>query len=106
MSPSRVEQQVRGFMGPFVAALDALGISPNALTVLGLLLGAYEHRCTHWAKEGTPADFGHELLPDDHRLRAMAAAAAGRQILQVTAELALQECAGIVAVYLETGVIA
>ena len=38
MSPSRVEQQVRGFMGPLVAALDALGISPNALTVLGLLL--------------------------------------------------------------------
>lgn len=31
----------------------------------GLLFGAYEGRCTHWSKEGTPADFGHELLPDD-----------------------------------------
>lgn len=31
----------------------------------GLLLGAYESRCTHWAENGTPLDFGHELLPDD-----------------------------------------
>lgn len=31
----------------------------------GLLLGAYEHRCTHWARDETPAGFGHELLPDD-----------------------------------------
>jgi dimethylglycine dehydrogenase len=31
----------------------------------GLLLGAYESRCTHWAEDGTPLDFGHELLPDD-----------------------------------------
>ena len=32
---------------------------------MGMLLGAYEDTCTHWAKDGTPADFGHELLPDD-----------------------------------------
>jgi len=31
----------------------------------GLLLGAYEDTCTHWSQQGTPADFGHELLPDD-----------------------------------------
>jgi dimethylglycine dehydrogenase len=31
----------------------------------GLLLGAYESPCLHWAAEGTPLDFGHELLPDD-----------------------------------------
>jgi len=31
----------------------------------GLLLGAYETPCTHWAVKGTPTDFGHELLPDD-----------------------------------------
>lgn len=31
----------------------------------GLLLGAYESRCVHWAEKGTPLDFGHELLPDD-----------------------------------------
>lgn len=32
---------------------------------MGLLLGAYEKRMRHWAKDGTPPDFGHELLPDD-----------------------------------------
>jgi dimethylglycine dehydrogenase len=31
----------------------------------GLLLGAYESTCVHWAEGGTPLDFGHELLPDD-----------------------------------------
>ncbi len=31
----------------------------------GLLLGAYESTCIHWAEDGTPLDFGHELLPDD-----------------------------------------
>ncbi len=31
----------------------------------GLLLGAYEKTCTHWAVEGTPLDFGHELLDED-----------------------------------------
>lgn len=31
----------------------------------GLLLGAYENRCHHWSVDGTPLDFGHELLPDD-----------------------------------------
>ena len=31
----------------------------------GLLLGAYEKPCIHWAENGTPLDFGHELLPDD-----------------------------------------
>ena len=31
----------------------------------GLLIGAYESKCIHWAEDGTPLDFGHELLPDD-----------------------------------------
>ena len=31
----------------------------------GLLLGAYEKTCTHWSRDTTPLDFGHELLPDD-----------------------------------------
>ncbi|MGV8988339.1 MAG: FAD-dependent oxidoreductase [Cypionkella sp.] len=30
----------------------------------GLLLGAYETQCHHWAIDGTPPDFGHELLPN------------------------------------------
>ena len=32
---------------------------------MGLLLGVYESHMCHWAKDGTPLDFGHELLPDD-----------------------------------------
>ncbi|MFV0474503.1 MAG: FAD-dependent oxidoreductase [Pikeienuella sp.] len=31
----------------------------------GLLVGAYERDMRFWAEEGTPADFGHELFPDD-----------------------------------------
>jgi len=31
----------------------------------GLLLGTYEQDCRHWAMEGTPRDFGQELLPPD-----------------------------------------
>jgi len=31
----------------------------------GLLLGAYEAHCVHWSEDGTPKDFGHELLPND-----------------------------------------
>ena len=30
----------------------------------GLVIGFYEQTCEHWAVEGTPLDFGHELLPD------------------------------------------
>ena len=32
---------------------------------LGLLVGAYEKDGRFWAENGTPNDFGHELLPDD-----------------------------------------
>ena len=32
---------------------------------LGLLYGAYEKTCTHWALDATPLDFGHELLDED-----------------------------------------
>lgn len=31
----------------------------------GLLVGAYEKDGRFWAEDGTPLDFGHELLPDD-----------------------------------------
>ena len=30
----------------------------------GLVIGMYEQRCELWAVEGTPSDFGHELLPE------------------------------------------
>lgn len=32
---------------------------------LGLLVGAYEKDGRFWAENGTPLDFGHDLLPDD-----------------------------------------
>ncbi len=31
----------------------------------GLLVGAYEKGGIHWAVDGTPLDFGHDLLPND-----------------------------------------
>jgi len=31
----------------------------------GLVIGFYEQACDPWAVDGTPADFGHELLPDN-----------------------------------------
>jgi dimethylglycine dehydrogenase len=31
----------------------------------GLLVGTYEQDCRHWALDGTPMDFGAELLPPD-----------------------------------------
>ena len=31
----------------------------------GLLVGTYEQDCRHWALDGTPSDFGVELLPPD-----------------------------------------
>lgn len=31
----------------------------------GLVIGFYEQQCDPWAVNGTPTDFGHELLPDN-----------------------------------------
>ncbi len=31
----------------------------------GLVIGFYEQDCAPWGVDGTPADFGHELLPDN-----------------------------------------
>lgn len=31
----------------------------------GILIGAYESKCSHWAVDGTPLDFDTELLPDN-----------------------------------------
>lgn len=58
---------------PEIAALgrDLPEINDNEINIytrqegLGLLVGAYEGTCTHWAESGTPLEFGHELLPDD-----------------------------------------
>lgn len=32
----------------------------------GLVIGIYEQKCVPWAVDGTPWNFGHELLNDDH----------------------------------------
>ncbi|WP_373636635.1 FAD-dependent oxidoreductase [Yoonia sp. BS5-3] len=45
----------------------------------GLCIGFYEKPCRPWAVDGTPWDFGHELLPDDYdKISASIAFAYGR----------------------------
>ena len=46
-------------------------IDPGGETYLrqegrGLVLGIYEQKCVPWSVNGTPWEFGHELLNDDH----------------------------------------
>ena len=45
-------------------AMDPAGESYLRQEGRGLVLGVYEQACEHWAVDGTPWDFGHELLPD------------------------------------------
>lgn len=47
------------------AAVDFDGAAYLRQERHGLVLGTYEQDCRHWAVEGTPADFGVELLPPD-----------------------------------------
>lgn len=47
------------------AAVDFDGAAYMRQERLGVLLGTYEQECRHWAINGTPADFGVELLPED-----------------------------------------
>ncbi len=44
--------------------MDAAGESYLRQEGRGLVLGIYEQDCDLWAVDGTPADFGHELLPE------------------------------------------
>jgi dimethylglycine dehydrogenase len=44
--------------------LDPAGESYLRQEGRGLVLGVYEQDCELWAVDGTPLDFGHELLPD------------------------------------------
>ena len=51
------------------AAVDFHGAAYLRQERHGLLLGTYEQDCRHWAVEGTPLDFGVELLaPDIERI--------------------------------------
>ncbi|HVW69887.1 MAG TPA: FAD-dependent oxidoreductase [Steroidobacteraceae bacterium] len=47
------------------AAVDFDGAAYLRQERQGLLLGTYEQNCRHWALNGTPQDFGVELLPSD-----------------------------------------
>ncbi|HEX4151752.1 MAG TPA: FAD-dependent oxidoreductase [Steroidobacteraceae bacterium] len=47
------------------AAVDFDGAVYLRQEAKGLLVGTYEQDCRHWAVDGTPADFGVELLPPD-----------------------------------------
>lgn len=46
-------------------AIDPEGESYLRQEGRGLVIGMYEQGCKLWAEDGTPWDFGHELLPDD-----------------------------------------
>lgn len=45
--------------------MDPEGESYLRQEARGLVIGFYEQSCDPWAVEGTPLDFGHELLPDN-----------------------------------------
>lgn len=53
----------RGWEIPHV--IDTQGESYLRQEARGLVLGVYKQDCWHWALDGTPLDFGHELLPTD-----------------------------------------
>lgn len=55
---------------------------------MGLLVGAYEKDGRFWSQDGTPLDFGHELLPDDlERI--------SDNVMQATGRVPVLETAGI-----------
>ncbi len=45
--------------------MDPSGMSYFRQEGRGLVIGIYEQACDPWAVDGTPWDFGHELLPDN-----------------------------------------
>ncbi|MEM8776693.1 MAG: FAD-dependent oxidoreductase [Pseudomonadota bacterium] len=54
----------RGEEHPHV--MDPVGESYLRQEGRGLCIGFYEQPCRAWAVDGTPWEFGHELLPDDY----------------------------------------
>lgn len=57
------EMMSQGIEHPHV--MDPAGESYLRQEGKGLCIGFYEQPCRPWAVDGTPWDFGHELLPDD-----------------------------------------
>ncbi|MDA5555735.1 GcvT family protein [Shimia sp. MMG029] len=61
--PLIVDMMTDGKEHPHV--MDPAGESYLRQEGRGLCIGFYEQPCRPWAVDGTPWDFGHELLPDD-----------------------------------------
>ncbi len=61
--PLIVEMMAEGKEHPHV--MDPAGESYFRQEGRGLCIGFYEQPCRPWAVDGTPWEFGHELLPDD-----------------------------------------
>ncbi|TNJ41660.1 FAD-dependent oxidoreductase [Phaeobacter sp. B1627] len=57
------DMMANGIEHPHV--MDPAGESYLRQEGQGLCIGFYEQPCRPWAVDGTPWDFGHELLPDD-----------------------------------------
>lgn len=57
--------ELAALSGEIPAAVDFDGAAYLRQERGGLLLGTYEQDCRHWALQGTPQDFGIELLPSD-----------------------------------------
>jgi len=49
----------------YLHVMDPVGESYLRQESYGLYIGFYEQLCKPWAVDGTPWDFGHELLPDN-----------------------------------------
>ncbi len=62
--PLIVDMMKNGQEHPHV--MDPAGESYLRQEGKGLCIGFYEQPCRPWAVDGTPWDFGHELLPDDY----------------------------------------
>ena len=57
--------EVRDFGKEVAVTVDYEGNAYTRQEHQGILLGTYEPHCVPWSVAGTPADFGHELLPPD-----------------------------------------
>ncbi|WP_085307224.1 GcvT family protein [Planktotalea arctica] len=58
--------QIMEMDGEHPHVMDPAGESYLRQEGRGLCIGFYEQPCRPWAVDGTPWDFGHELLPDDY----------------------------------------
>ena len=75
LHPMEHQYLVTGEVPEIVEILDAGGEHPHVMDPAGesylrqegrgLCIGFYEQTCRPWAVDGTPWNFGHELLPDD-----------------------------------------